>query len=137
MAYTEIPTQRSAHSTRLFGMTAACGQDELFDELLSHQIESYALQPEEQDLASARSGGLGKSLAKKICQKVAAHLTAALQGQLYRGEFEKRMQKLLKELAGLRDEVILFIDEIHMALGAGETEKGSSMDAAAQQIRVD
>ncbi|CAE7652524.1 clpB2, partial [Symbiodinium necroappetens] len=26
--------------------------------------------------------------------------------------------------------VILFIDEIHMALGAGETEKGSSMDAA-------
>lgn len=51
-------------------------------------------------------------------------------GTRYRGEFEKRMQKLLKELAGLRDEVILFIDEIHMALGAGETEKGSSMDAA-------
>ncbi|CAK9043258.1 unnamed protein product [Durusdinium trenchii] len=65
------------------------------------------------------------------CQKVIQlSLGSLVGGTRYRGEFEKRMEKLLKELSGLREEVILFIDEIHMALGAGETEKGSSMDAA-------
>eukprot|EP00435_Cladocopium_sp_Y103_P052703 s239_g16.t1 len=65
------------------------------------------------------------------CQRlIQLSLGSLVGGTRYRGEFEKRMEKLLKELAGLREEVILFIDEIHMALGAGETEKGSSMDAA-------
>jgi len=65
------------------------------------------------------------------CQRVIQlSLGSLVGGTRYRGEFEKRMEKLLKELTGLREEVILFIDEIHMALGAGETEKGSSMDAA-------
>jgi len=65
------------------------------------------------------------------CRKVIQlSLGSLVGGTRYRGEFEKRMQKLLSELAGVREEVILFIDEIHMALGAGETDKGSSMDAA-------
>eukprot|EP00930_Biecheleria_cincta_P094630 TRINITY_DN8596_c0_g1_i1.p1 TRINITY_DN8596_c0_g1~~TRINITY_DN8596_c0_g1_i1.p1 ORF type:complete len:475 (+),score=113.14 TRINITY_DN8596_c0_g1_i1:167-1591(+) len=65
------------------------------------------------------------------CKKVIQlSLGGLVGGTRYRGEFEKRMQKLLKEMTGLREEVILFIDEIHMALGAGETDKGSSMDAA-------
>lgn len=51
-------------------------------------------------------------------------------GTRYRGEFEQRMQQLLSELLAAGDEVILFIDELHMALGAGETEKGGTMDAA-------
>merc|ERR1719247_3645492 len=36
-------------------------------------------------------------------------------GTQYRGDFEKRMEQLLKEVLDAGDEVILFIDEIHMA----------------------
>jgi len=44
-----------------------------------------------------------------------------------RGQFEERMQQLIDELQERKD-VILFIDEIHMIVGAGKTE-GSQMDA--------
>ncbi len=44
-----------------------------------------------------------------------------------RGQFEERMQGLIDELQERKD-VILFIDEIHLLVGAGKTE-GSQMDA--------
>ena len=44
-----------------------------------------------------------------------------------RGQFEERMQQLIQELKD-RPEVILFIDELHLLVGAGMTE-GSQMDA--------
>ncbi|TQR14221.1 ATP-dependent Clp protease ATP-binding subunit [Psychrobacillus soli] len=44
-----------------------------------------------------------------------------------RGQFEERMKKLIEELQERKD-VILFIDEIHLLVGAGSTE-GSQMDA--------
>ena len=44
-----------------------------------------------------------------------------------RGQFEERMEQLIEELQ-TRQEVILFIDEIHLLVGAGKTE-GSQMDA--------
>ena len=44
-----------------------------------------------------------------------------------RGQFEERMKQLIEELQ-TRTDVILFIDEIHLLVGAGSTE-GSQMDA--------
>src|SRR5690625_4437013 len=44
-----------------------------------------------------------------------------------RGQFEERMNQLIDEVQN-RDEVILFIDEIHLLVGAG-TAEGSQMDA--------
>src|SRR5699024_5200443 len=44
-----------------------------------------------------------------------------------RGQFEERMQELIKEVEE-RDDVILFIDEIHQIVGAG-TAESSQMDA--------
>ncbi len=44
-----------------------------------------------------------------------------------RGQFEERMKELIEELQA-RPDVILFIDEIHLLVGAGATE-GSQMDA--------
>lgn len=44
-----------------------------------------------------------------------------------RGQFEERMKELIDELQ-TRTDVILFIDEIHLLVGAGQTE-GSQMDA--------
>ncbi len=48
-------------------------------------------------------------------------------GTKYRGEFEERVKKLLKEVKASPD-LILFIDEIHMLIGAGGSKGG--MDAA-------
>jgi ATP-dependent Clp protease ATP-binding subunit ClpC len=49
-------------------------------------------------------------------------------GTHYRGDFEKRLKRIMDELQE-KENVILFIDEIHTMIGAGETE-GSSLDAA-------
>lgn len=51
-----------------------------------------------------------------------------LAGAKYRGDFEGRLKKIIKE-AKARKNVILFIDEIHTLVGAGSTS-GGSMDAA-------
>ena len=48
-------------------------------------------------------------------------------GTKYRGEFEERLQKILAE-AQAHSEIILFIDEIHLLVGAGAV--GGGMDAA-------
>src|SRR5699024_6591653 len=86
--------------------------------------------------------GVGKTavvegLAKKIvngdvpqklnCKKVMRlDVVSLVQGTGIRGQFEQRMQQLMKELKQQKD-VILFIDEIHEIVGAGNAEGG--MDA--------
>ena len=53
---------------------------------------------------------------------------ALLAGTRYRGDFEERLKAVLDELEE-RDDAILFIDEIHMIMGAGSGGNGS-MDVA-------
>ncbi|WP_203810469.1 Clp protease N-terminal domain-containing protein, partial [Paractinoplanes tereljensis] len=48
-------------------------------------------------------------------------------GSRYRGDFEERLKKVLKEV-GTRGDIILFIDEIHTLVGAGAAE--GAIDAA-------
>ena len=55
-------------------------------------------------------------------------LGALLSGTKYRGDLEKRIQNLVAELRE-RPDIILFIDEIHMLIGAGATS-GGTMDAS-------
>ena len=54
-------------------------------------------------------------------------LGSLLAGARYRGDFEGRLKKVLKETAANKN-IILFIDEIHNIIGAGATS-GGSMDA--------
>ncbi len=55
---------------------------------------------------------------KKI---ISLDMASAVAGTKYRGEFEERIKKILKELEDNED-IILFIDEIHTLIGAGGAE---------------
>lgn len=55
-------------------------------------------------------------------------LGALMAGTKYRGEFEERLQELLKFIKAQNGQAILFIDELHQLVGAGRTD--GAMDAA-------
>jgi len=61
-------------------------------------------------------------------QIFALDMGALVAGTKYRGDFEKRLKGIIKELSQIED-AILFIDEIHTMVGAGATS-GGSMDAS-------
>jgi|Wag4MinimDraft_11_1082651.scaffolds.fasta_scaffold00906_6 ATP-dependent Clp protease ATP-binding subunit ClpC len=63
---------------------------------------------------------------KKIFQ---LDMTGLIAGTKFRGEFEERLKSVLDRAKKLKDEAIIFIDELQMLMGAGATE-GSTMDAA-------
>jgi ATP-dependent Clp protease ATP-binding subunit ClpB len=58
---------------------------------------------------------------------VALDLGSMLAGAKYRGEFEERLQAVLKEITDAEGDVITFIDELHTIVGAGAAE--GAMDA--------
>ena len=64
----------------------------------------------------------------KEAKVYALDLGALIAGTKYRGDFEKRLKGILKELKAQKG-AILFIDEIHTMVGAGATS-GGSMDAS-------
>lgn len=53
---------------------------------------------------------------------------ALIAGAKYRGEFEERLKAVLNEVKESQDRIVLFIDEIHLVLGAGKGD--GAMDAA-------
>ena len=62
-----------------------------------------------------------KLIGKKV---IRLDVVSLVQGTGIRGQFEQRMQQLMKELKQQKD-VILFIDEIHEIVGAGNVLKPS------------
>ena len=54
-------------------------------------------------------------------------MAALIAGAKYRGEFEERLKNVLNEVKKSDGDIIMFIDEIHMIVGAGKLDGG--MDA--------
>ncbi len=65
------------------------------------------------------SGDVPMSLRNK--RIISLDMATAVAGTKYRGEFEDRIRKILKEIES-NDDIILFIDEIHTLVGAGGAE---------------
>ncbi|MEV6218457.1 ATP-dependent Clp protease ATP-binding subunit [Nocardia sp. NPDC051833] len=59
---------------------------------------------------------------------IALDVGTLVAGSKYRGEFEERLTKILDEVRAHKDELIVFIDELHTIVGAGGGGEGS-MDA--------
>merc|ERR1711959_235479 len=53
---------------------------------------------------------------------------ALVAGAKYRGEFEERLRAVLDEIKNAEGKMVVFVDEIHLVLGAGKTD--GAMDAA-------
>eukprot|EP00371_Babesia_bovis_P001286 XP_001609933.1 ClpB [Babesia bovis T2Bo] len=71
------------------------------------------------------SGDVPDSL--KNTRVISLDLASMLAGSQYRGEFEERLKNILKEVQDSQGEIIMFIDEIHTVVGAGDAQ--GAMDA--------
>ena len=63
------------------------------------------------------------------CKLLSLDVGALVAGSKYRGEFEERMKGVLKEIESAKEMIVLFVDEIHLLMGAGSSGEGG-MDAA-------
>jgi len=63
------------------------------------------------------------------CKLLSLDVGALVAGSKYRGEFEERMKGVLKEISESKEMIVLFVDEIHLLMGAGSSGEGG-MDAA-------
>jgi ATP-dependent Clp protease ATP-binding subunit ClpC len=55
---------------------------------------------------------------------VELNINSMVAGSKYRGEFEERVKNVLEEVIQHSDELVLFIDELHTIMGAGQNEEG-------------
>ena len=63
------------------------------------------------------------------CKLLSLDVGSIVAGSKYRGEFEERIKGVLKEIEDSKEMIVLFVDEMHLLMGAGSSGEGG-MDAA-------
>lgn len=63
------------------------------------------------------------------CKLLSLDVGALVAGSKFRGEFEERLKGVLKEIESSKEMIVLFVDEMHLLMGAGASGEGG-MDAA-------
>lgn len=111
-------------------------------DIIEKMIQTLARKQKNNPLLIGESGVGKTAIAEGLAEKIvkgevpeflknsiiySLDLGSLLAGARYRGDFEGRLKKVLKETAANKN-IILFIDEIHNIIGAGATS-GGSMDA--------
>ncbi|KAI5189683.1 ATP-dependent Clp protease ATP-binding subunit ClpB [Nematocida minor] len=104
-------------------------------EILTKKIKSNAMLLGEPGVGkTAIVNGLAQLIANDQapslagCRIYSVDLGALVAGAMYHGQFEERLKSLIKAAEESKRKTILFIDEIHMVLGAGKTQ--GAMNAA-------
>jgi ATP-dependent Clp protease ATP-binding subunit ClpA len=112
------------------------------NDVIEKMIQTLARKQKNNPLLIGESGVGKTAIAEGLAEKIvkgevpdflkesiiySLDLGSLLAGARYRGDFEGRLKKVLKETAANKN-IILFIDEIHNIVGAGATS-GGSMDA--------
>eukprot|EP00933_Yihiella_yeosuensis_P080053 TRINITY_DN93459_c0_g1_i1.p1 TRINITY_DN93459_c0_g1~~TRINITY_DN93459_c0_g1_i1.p1 ORF type:complete len:931 (-),score=232.76 TRINITY_DN93459_c0_g1_i1:261-3053(-) len=64
----------------------------------------------------------------KNCRVCCLDIGSLVSGAKYRGEFEERLKAVLEEVKQAEGRIVLFVDEVHLLIGAGKTD--GAMDAA-------
>ena len=61
---------------------------------------------------------------------VELNINSLVAGSKYRGEFEERVEEVVDEIKEHKDELIVFIDELHTIVGSGSTKEEGGLDIA-------
>ena len=138
-AQTEAKERRSSKVLDQFGrnLTKYAEEDKL-DPVIGRETEIQRVIPILTGEAGVGKTAVVEGLARRIAkndvpgllkdkQIYTLDLGALVAGSKYRGEFEERLKKVMKEISE-RGDIILFIDEIHNLVGAGAAE--GAIDAA-------
>ncbi|CAN7795533.1 AAA family ATPase [Caballeronia sp. LjRoot34] len=74
------------------------------------------------------SGDVPETLRGK--RLIELNVNSLVAGSKYRGEFEERVKQVMDEIAAHKDELVLFIDEVHTVVGAGQGGGEGGLDIA-------
>jgi ATP-dependent Clp protease ATP-binding subunit ClpB len=74
------------------------------------------------------NGDVPENLKDKIIYEIS--IPNLISGSSFQGQFEERLNTLIKKVKDSNGQIILFIDEIHQLVGAGRTGNNGAMDAA-------
>lgn len=145
---TNTPQQKESaldtHSTNLTSLARAKKLDPVIgrDEEIHRLIQTLSRRTKNNPVLVGEPGVGKTAIVEGLAQKIvrgdvpekminaeilSLDLGSILAGTMYRGQFESRVKKILAEIEK-RKNIILFVDEIHMIVGAGSTE--GSVDAA-------